>query len=85
MSAPKAPGSGWPIVQDVLDAYGWVLHLDHSELGGLKVSCFGKTHSGSEASPGWGISDAHPWDGVSRRAMAGCLVSVTANSRISAR
>jgi signal transduction histidine kinase len=32
-------GLGLAIVQDVLDAYGWTLHLDHSELGGLKVSC----------------------------------------------
>jgi signal transduction histidine kinase len=35
-------GLGLAIVQDVLDAYGWTLHLDASELGGLKVSCHAK-------------------------------------------
>ncbi len=32
-------GLGLAIVQDVLEAYGWTLHLGTSELGGLKVSC----------------------------------------------
>jgi signal transduction histidine kinase len=32
-------GLGLAIVQDVLDAYGWTLHLDSSALGGLKASC----------------------------------------------
>ncbi len=35
-------GLGLAIVQDVLDAYGWALHLDNSELGGLKASCRAK-------------------------------------------
>jgi signal transduction histidine kinase len=35
-------GLGLAIVQDVLDAYGWTLHLDASALGGLKVSCHAK-------------------------------------------
>jgi signal transduction histidine kinase len=39
-------GLGLAIVQDVLDAYGWTLHLDASELGGLKVFCHAK---GSES------------------------------------
>jgi signal transduction histidine kinase len=32
-------GIGLAISQDVLDAYGWTLHLAASELGGLKASC----------------------------------------------
>jgi len=35
----EGAGLGLAIVQDVLDAYGWTLRLDRSELGGLKVSC----------------------------------------------
>ncbi len=42
----EGTGLGLAIVQDVLDAYGWVLRLDDSELGGLKVSCFGKNSFG---------------------------------------
>jgi len=32
-------GLGLAIVQDVLEAYGWTLNLDTSELGGLKATC----------------------------------------------
>ena len=35
-------GLGLAIVQDVLDAYGWTLSLDTSELGGLRVICHAK-------------------------------------------
>lgn len=35
----EGAGLGLAIVQDVLDAYGWTLHLSRSELGGLKASC----------------------------------------------
>jgi signal transduction histidine kinase len=35
----EGTGLGLAIVQDVLDAYGWTLHLGASELGGLKASC----------------------------------------------
>jgi signal transduction histidine kinase len=35
-------GIGLAIVQDVLDAYGWTLQLEASELGGLKASCRAK-------------------------------------------
>jgi signal transduction histidine kinase len=38
-------GLGLAIVQDVLDAYGWTLQLDTSELGGLRVSCEAKHQS----------------------------------------
>ena len=48
----EGSGLGLAIVQDVLDAYGWVLRLDASELGGLKASCIGKHPSGSENPPG---------------------------------
>jgi signal transduction histidine kinase len=34
----EGAGLGLAIVQDVLDAYGWRLALDRSELGGLKVT-----------------------------------------------
>ena len=47
-------GLGLAIVQDILDAYGWVLQLDDSDLGGLKVSCFGKTQAANEPLPGSG-------------------------------
>ena len=50
----EGSGLGLAIVQDVLDAYGWVLRLDTSELGGLKASCIGKHPSGSETAPGSG-------------------------------
>lgn len=40
----EGTGLGLAIVQDVLDAYGWTLHLDTSELGGLKVSCRARRH-----------------------------------------
>ncbi len=39
-------GLGLAIVQDVLDAYHWSLHLDASELGGLKASCCAKSSAG---------------------------------------
>jgi signal transduction histidine kinase len=32
-------GLGLSIVQDVLDAYGWTLTLESSELGGLRALC----------------------------------------------
>jgi signal transduction histidine kinase len=32
-------GLGLAIVQDVLEAYGWTLRLDASDLGGLKATC----------------------------------------------
>jgi len=32
-------GLGLAIVQDVLEAYGWELALDRSELGGLRATC----------------------------------------------
>jgi signal transduction histidine kinase len=32
-------GLGLAIVQDVLEAYGWTLRLDTSDLGGLKATC----------------------------------------------
>ncbi|MBI5128202.1 MAG: HAMP domain-containing histidine kinase [Rhodopseudomonas palustris] len=35
----EGAGLGLAIVQDVLDAYGWTLHLSRSDLGGLKASC----------------------------------------------
>jgi signal transduction histidine kinase len=35
-------GLGLAIVQDVLDAYGWTLSFDTSELGGLRVICHAK-------------------------------------------
>ncbi len=35
----EGAGLGLAIVQDVLDAYGWTLNLETSELGGLRVSC----------------------------------------------
>jgi signal transduction histidine kinase len=41
----EGTGLGLAIVQDVLDAYGWTLHLDTSELGGLKVTCRAKLPS----------------------------------------
>ncbi len=50
----EGSGLGLAIVQDVLDAYGWVLRLDTSELGGLKASCIGKHPSGRETPPGSG-------------------------------
>jgi signal transduction histidine kinase len=50
----EGTGLGLAIVQDVLDAYGWVLQLDDSDLGGLKVSCFGKTRAAGEPLPGSG-------------------------------
>lgn len=37
----EGTGLGLAIVQDVLDAYGWTLILDRSDLGGLKVVCSG--------------------------------------------
>ena len=35
----EGAGPGLAIVQDVLEAYGWTLLLETSELGGLRVSC----------------------------------------------
>ncbi|MBB5045337.1 signal transduction histidine kinase [Rhodopseudomonas rhenobacensis] len=35
----EGSGLGLAIVQDVLEAYGWTLSLEVSELGGLKASC----------------------------------------------
>ena len=35
----EGAGLGLAIVQDVLEAYGWTLTLDRSELGGLRASC----------------------------------------------
>ncbi|WP_322515276.1 HAMP domain-containing sensor histidine kinase [Rhodopseudomonas palustris] len=35
----EGAGLGLAIVQDVLEAYGWTLHLSRSDLGGLKTSC----------------------------------------------
>lgn len=39
----EGAGLGLAIVQDVLEAYGWTLHLETSELGGLKACCRPKT------------------------------------------
>jgi signal transduction histidine kinase len=39
----EGSGLGLAIVQDVLDAYGWTLQLDRSELGGLSASCRAKS------------------------------------------
>ena len=50
----EGTGLGLAIVQDVLDAYGWVLQLDNSDLGGLKVSCFGRSQAVGEPFPGSG-------------------------------
>ena len=36
-------GLGLAIVQEVLEAYGWTLSLETSELGGLKASCRGRS------------------------------------------
>ncbi len=38
----EGAGLGLAIVQDVLEAYGWTLQLETSELGGLKASCYAK-------------------------------------------
>lgn len=48
----EGAGLGLAIVQDVLDAYGWTLALEDSELGGLRVSCRAKRpqESGSQGS-----------------------------------
>jgi signal transduction histidine kinase len=35
----EGAGLGLAIVQDVLEAYGWTLLLETSQLGGLKASC----------------------------------------------
>jgi signal transduction histidine kinase len=35
----EGAGLGLAIVQDVLEAYGWSLQLDQSELGGLRAEC----------------------------------------------
>jgi signal transduction histidine kinase len=35
----EGAGLGLAIVQDVLEAYGWTLTLDRSQLGGLRASC----------------------------------------------
>jgi signal transduction histidine kinase len=35
----EGAGLGLAIVQDVLESYGWSLHLEASELGGLKALC----------------------------------------------
>jgi signal transduction histidine kinase len=47
----EGTGLGLAIVQDILDAYGWTLHLGTSDLGGLKVSCrtsaYGAANSGT--------------------------------------
>jgi hypothetical protein len=32
------PGLGLAIVQDVVEAYGWILQLDTSDLGGLRAT-----------------------------------------------
>jgi signal transduction histidine kinase len=50
----EGSGLGLAIVQDVLDAYGWVLRLDASDLGGLKALCIGKYSPGDEAPPASG-------------------------------
>jgi signal transduction histidine kinase len=50
-------GLGLAIVQDVLDAYGWLLELSRSELGGLKATIAprsplsGQANSSNEATP----------------------------------
>jgi signal transduction histidine kinase len=38
----EGAGLGLAIVQDVLEAYGWALLLETSELGGLRASCHPK-------------------------------------------
>jgi signal transduction histidine kinase len=44
-------GLGLAIVQDVLDAYGWVLRLDRSpNLGGLRASILTRRALGAPAS-----------------------------------
>jgi signal transduction histidine kinase len=35
----EGTGLGLAIVQDVLEAYGWSLHLEASDLGGLRATC----------------------------------------------
>jgi signal transduction histidine kinase len=42
-------GLGLAIVQDVLDAYGWQLHLGLSELGGLKATIAAKSNASADS------------------------------------
>ena len=51
---PGGSGLGLAIVQDVLEAYGWTLQLQGSQLGGLKAEFGKRAELGSESSRNMG-------------------------------
>lgn len=48
----EGSGLGLAIVQDVLEAYGWSLELDQSDLGGLRACCHAAAAPGEDRTTG---------------------------------